>query len=381
MGLAWGQLARQGRLWGRDGPPAGGRLGLMWPAQALPPLEGVAVDKRAAEKDSPAGPLSPRPGPYAERQRPKEPHARHKAAASSKVPPGKSAPQGSRAAPPAESWPRARRNSLQLASTAQPQAERRPPGTRASGSAGRLGAEWPAGRSALHVGRKELHTKLTLVPRDAGRKGAPAGRNPAHDRRHGAQAPDPGWDALLAGWAVRPSGERWLLLRGASWRPGASRVPARPEQGFGTACLTRVTLLVGETPLPSAASLLPRGASRWPGQAPGRAALLQSGAAPGRGHGSWLRGGTRWLWEGVNKLPSGTSQLLDAISQLQGGVSQLPCQVSPLPDIAPRASPLPASGRPEPSACLPSPSPSQRPSGEESTRGKPGLAPGPAAGQ
>ncbi|CAM4614087.1 unnamed protein product [Lepidochelys olivacea] len=334
-------------------------------------VNGVAVDKtykRAVGNESHAGPTDPRPGPHTSRQRQKKPHTRYKSASGDKLLAGKSKPQ-------------ARRSLLQEGSSillaaapareSKTQAERSTPGTgesalqaRESRSESYLGAESHAGRRELHAGRKDLHAKQKLDPRYAGHKRSPAGRNQSHDRRQreevrwleaaaGCDELDPGWNELPGDWKSLPQSGRWLLLRGMNWQPDTSQIPAGTEkrmQYFGTACLTRMTLLVGESQLPSVTRILPRGTNhlldgkrqllgrtihlpRWPSQPPCRASQLQCHTTPLLGKSSWFQGGTRWIWDGMNKLPCGTSQLLDTISQLQGGVNQLPCKISLLPDI------------------------------------------------
>ncbi|XP_039350770.1 uncharacterized protein LOC120374725 [Mauremys reevesii] len=338
-------------------------------------VNGVAVDKtykRAAGTDSHAGPMDPRPGPHTSCQRQKKPHPRTrcKSASGDKLLAGKNRPRARPSLPQEGSSIPLAKGTTAPARESKSQAERSTPGTgdsapqaRESGYEPYPGAETHAGRSELHAGRKELHAKLKLAPRY---KGSPAGRNPSRDRCHRAEAGwlesaagceelDPGWNELPDDWKSLPQSGSWLLLGGMNWQPDTSQVPAGTEkrlqdQFFGTACLTRMTLLVGESPLPSVTRTFPRGTNRlldgkrqvlgetrhlprWPSQPLGRPGQLQCHTTPPVGKSSWLQGGARWIWDGMNKLPSGTSQLLDAISQLQSGVNQLPCKMSPLPDI------------------------------------------------
>nr|XP_023960607.2 uncharacterized protein LOC112059469 [Chrysemys picta bellii] len=338
-------------------------------------VNGVAVDKtykRAAGNESHAGPMDPRPGPHTSRQRQKKPHTRtrYKSASSDKLLAGKSRPRARRSLPQEGSSIPLAKGTTAPARESKSQAERGTPGTgesapqaRESGYEPYLGAEPHAGRRELHAGRKELHAKLQLAPRY---KGSPSGRNQSHDRCHRAEVVwlesaagcdelDPGWSELPDDWKSLPQSGRWLLLGGTNWQPDTSQVPAGTEkrvqeQCFGTACLTRMTLLVGESPLPSVTRTFPRGTNRlpdgkrqalsetmhlprWPSQSPGRPGQFQCPTTPLLGKSRWLQGGTRWRWDGMNKLPSGTSQLLDAIRRLQSGVNQLPCKMPPLPDI------------------------------------------------
>ncbi|XP_050771895.1 uncharacterized protein LOC127030022 [Gopherus flavomarginatus] len=345
-------------------------------------VNGVAVEKtykRAAGTESHAGPMDPRPGPHTSHQRQKKPHprTRYKSVSGDKLLAGKSRPRARRSLPQEGSSIPPAKGTTAPARESKSQAERSTPGTGESAPQAResryepyLGAETHVGRSELHAGRKELHTKLKLAPRY---KGSPDGKNQSHDRCHraevgrlesaaGCEKLDPGWNELPDDWKSLPQSGRWLLLGGMNWQPDTSQVSAGTEkrlqdQYFGTACLTRMTLLVGDSPLPSVTRTFPRGTNhlldgkrqvlgetihlpRWPSQPPGRPGQLQGQAGqlqchttPPLGKSSWLQGGTRWIWDGMNKLPSGTSQLLDAISQLQSGVNQLPCKMSPLPDI------------------------------------------------
>ncbi|KAM9123057.1 uncharacterized protein ACDP82_013288 [Pangshura tecta] len=345
-------------------------------------VNGVAVDKthkQAAGTDSHAGPLRPGPGPHPSPQRQRKPHprTRYKSVSGDKLLAGKSRSRARRSFPQEGSSIALAKGATAPAGESKSQAERSTPGTgesapqaRESGYEPYLGAETYAGRSELHAGRKELHARLKLAPRY---KGSPAGRNQSHDRCHRAEVGWPewaagreelaaGWNELPDAWKSLPQSGRWLLLGGMNRQPDASQVLAGTEkrlqdQYFGTACLTRMTLLVGESPLPSVTRTFPRGTNRlldgkrqvlgetirlprWPsqplgrpGQGQGQAGQLQCHTAPPFGKSSWLQGGARWIWDGRNKLPGGTSQLLDAISQLQSGVNQLPCKTSSLPDI------------------------------------------------